>query len=69
MIDNKILRFIKLFILFMIVLYMTFEVYGLFSRSFKTVFIHIMIILILLLFLYVILNGFYRHLKNKKEKK
>ena len=69
MVDNKTLRFFKVILLVLIASYIIYEVYGLYSKSFKSVFVHVLLIVILLYVFYKIIVGLYRYIKENKIKK
>lgn len=67
MVDNKILRFIKICIIILIVCYIVFEVYGLFNRSFKRVAAHIIIVFALVVVLYRLISALLRYLRDRRD--
>lgn len=69
MVDNKILRFFKAILLVLIASYIIYQVYGLYSKSFKSVFVHLLLIVFLLYIFCKIIVGLYRHIKENKIKK
>lgn len=69
MVDNKILRFTKVILLVLIASYIIYQVYGLYSKSFKSVFIHVLLIVFFLYIFYKIIVGLYRYIKDNKIKK
>lgn len=69
MVDNKILRFLKVILLVLIASYIIYQVRGLYSKSFKGVFIHVLLIVFLLYVFYMIIVGLYRYIKDNKIKK
>ncbi|WP_300409387.1 hypothetical protein [Lagierella sp.] len=67
MVDNKILRFIKICIIILIICYIVFEVYGLFNRSFKSVIVHLVIVSLLVMLLYRLISALFRYFRDKRE--